>query len=76
MDKIIKTEVKLCPCCIETHEVQTVKTCVIEHYKGKTIRYDAVCYYCANADEYYEDEDMMRENHEKMVKIYETGKDL
>jgi len=76
MDKILKTEIKLCPCCMETHEVKTVKTRVIEHYKGKIIRYDAICYYCANADEYYEDEDMMKENHEKMEEIYENSKSV
>ena len=52
---------------METHEVKTVKTRVIEHYKGK---------YCANADEYYEDEDMMKENHEKMEEIYENSKSV
>lgn len=67
MGKILKTEIKLCPCCMETHEVKTVKTRVIEHYKGK---------YCANADEYYEDEDMMKENHEKMEEIYENSKSV
>ena len=54
MGKILKTEIKLCPCCME-------------HYKGK---------YCANADEYYEDEDMMKENHEKMEEIYENSKSV
>lgn len=76
MDQILKTEIRLCPSCMEVHEVETVKTRVIEHYKGKMVELDEVVFYCSKAKEYFEDEDMMLKNREKMMKIYKTGKNL
>lgn len=68
--KIIKKEVMLCTCCMEKHEVATVSIKTKTLYKEKEIEYDAICYYCANADEYYEDEDMISKNDIAMKNAY------
>ena len=60
--RIVSQEKRLCVCCMEEHEVQTV--CVNEEttYKDISIKYEATYYYCDRAQEFYADESQMRKN--------------
>ncbi len=60
--QIIRTEKKVCSCCMEEHEVKTVR--VKEHidYKNIPIDYVATYYYCDEAQELFVEEAMMRSN--------------
>ncbi len=68
--KIIKTEKKLCPVCMEKHNVQTVIVEDVETFGGKEITFNAIYEYCANADEYFETESLIRTNKKTMEKAY------
>ena len=37
----VKTEKKLCPCCMEEHEVRTVVVRESNVFKGVSVEYDA-----------------------------------
>ena len=41
----VKTEKKLCPCCMEEHEVQTVVVRENNVFKGVPVEYDAEYFY-------------------------------
>lgn len=60
--RIIKTEHKLCTCCMEKHDIKTVH--VREHavLKNVEVKYTAEYYYCDLADEFYMDESMISQN--------------
>ncbi len=60
--KVIKSEKRLCSCCMEEHDVKTV--CVNEHasFKNVPIDYVATYYYCEEAHEFFVEEAMMRSN--------------
>lgn len=60
--KTIKSEKRLCECCMEEHEVKTVIINDSTFFKGEEITFDSKYYYCDNADEYFEDEVMLDEN--------------
>lgn len=60
--KILKCENKLCFCCMETHDVKTVLTNEIAIFKGVEVSFVAESIYCDRAEEWFEDERMMREN--------------
>jgi len=60
--KILKNEIKLCPSCMEDHNVDIVE--VMEHvsFKGVEVKFSASYEHCANSDEYFANEDMIRAN--------------
>ena len=53
--KIIKSEKRLCSCCMEEHEVKTVL--VMDHatFKNSTVNYEASYLFCELAEELYMD---------------------
>ena len=54
--KVINIEKKLCPCCMEEHNVQKIETVESNVFKGIHVKYNAEYYYCDQADETYADE--------------------
>lgn len=71
MDKVIKREVKLCPCCMETHEIDTLEKIDFNVFRGEEIEYKSTCEYCKNANVYYQTEEQLNESFEEMRKSYE-----
>ena len=67
---ILRTEKKLCPCCMEEHDVQYVKTTANNIFKGVTVEYPAEYLYCDKADEMYEEEAQISENDISMKNAY------
>ena len=68
--KVLKSEKKLCTCCMEEHTVKTVLINDQITYKNVKIDYDATYFYCANADELFMDEDQLQDNDLKMKDAY------
>lgn len=62
-DKILKIEKRLCPCCMEEHEVKTVLVTEKTIFKNVKVKYQAIYQYCENADTLYENEEQMIENY-------------
>ena len=60
--KIIKTERRLCTCCMEEHEVKMVRIRERNIFKGVPVEYDAEYFYCDRADETYADEQQISQN--------------
>lgn len=58
----IHSERRLCTCCMEEHEVKTVR--VMEHTRIKNVpvEYEAVYLYCEAAEELFADEGQIQEN--------------
>ena len=74
--KIIKSEKRLCTCCMEEHEVQTVIVREKATFKGKKITYEASYLYCDMADELYMDEQQMQENDITLKDAYRKSEGL
>ena len=74
--KIIRSEKKLCPCCMEEHEVKTVL--VMDHavFKNTQVQYEASYLFCDEAEELYMDEQQMRDNDVKMKDAYRKEEGL
>ena len=74
--KIVRSEKKLCPCCMEEHEVKTVV--VREHnvFKGAEVDYDAEYIYCDQADETYAEESQISANDIAMKNAYRVATGL
>ena len=70
-DKIIKTEVMLCPCCMETHEVQTVEYMDKTVYNGVELGTDTISCYCSLADTYFEVDEIISRNYRVLVETYQ-----
>ncbi|MCH5342461.1 MAG: DUF4065 domain-containing protein [Acetatifactor sp.] len=68
--KVIRTEKRLCTCCMEEHKVKTVL--VQEHaiFKNTKVNYEASYLYCDVAEELYMDEAQMQENDIVMKDAY------
>lgn len=73
---IVKKEVKLCPCCMEEHEVCVVTVDEYSNFKGKDVEFSATYAYCSLADEYYEEGDMSSLNDIAMKNAYRKTCDL
>ena len=67
---IIKNEQKLCPSCMEEHQVSIVEVVEREIFKGLEIEFDAIYEYCQNTDQFLENEDMIRTNSLAMKDAY------
>ncbi len=74
--KVINTEKRLCTCCMEEHEVKTVL--VREHttFKNIEVSYDATYFYCDVAEEFYADEQQMKENDVQLKDAYRKAEGL
>ena len=73
---ILKNEKKLCSCCMEEHEVQTVIVMDSNIFKGVPVEYKAEYYYCDQADEYYADEQQISKNDIAMKNAYREKEGL
>ena len=73
---ILKKEKKLCSCCMEEHEVQTVIVMDSNIFKGVPVEYKAEYYYCDQADEYYADEQQISKNDIAMKNAYREKEGL
>ena len=51
--KIVKSEKRLCTCCMEEHEVKTVLVKESATFKNVKVSYDALYFYCDIAEELY-----------------------
>ncbi len=67
---VLKTEMRLCPCCMEKHDVQTVTVPESNTFKGIVIEYTAEYSFCDKADELYADEEQISSNDISMKNAY------
>ena len=74
--KIMKSEKRLCTCCMEEHEVKTVLVKDYATFKNRKIAYDAVYMYCDLADELYMDEQQIKENDIHLKDAYRRAEGL
>ena len=74
--EVIKKEVKLCVCCMEEHEVFTVKEHESTVFKGKNIEYEAIYEYCENCDEFSSTEEMLSQNDIALKNAYRMAMGL
>lgn len=68
--KVLKSEKKLCTCCMEEHEVKTVLIKEQASFKDRKVSYEACYMYCDVADELYMDEHQIQDNDIKMKDAY------
>lgn len=74
--KIIRTEKRLCTCCMEEHEVKTVLLQEQSTFKKVKVDYEATYYYCDLADELYADEEQMQKNDVSLKNAYRNREGL
>lgn len=74
--KIVKSEKRLCTCCMEEHEVKTVLVPEQATFKNVKVAYEASYFYCDAAQEYYMDEQQMRENDVRLKDAYRKEEGL
>lgn len=67
---IIKIERKLCLCCMEEHEVQTVVRIEQNTYLGAVVEHEATYEYCNRADSLLATEEMLTANYNAMLAAY------
>lgn len=60
--KVLKSEKKLCLCCMKEHDVKTVQVKEQTIFKNSNVIFDAVYFYCDVADELYGDEQQIEKN--------------
>lgn len=70
--QFIKSEKRLCPCCMETHEVSTVLVSAETTYKNIKVNYDAFYEYCENTKILYMNEAQLLRNSENIKHAYEN----
>ena len=73
---ILNIETKLCTCCMEEHEVKTVRIIEKATFKGRTVNYEASYMYCDVADELYMNEQQMQDNDIRMKNAYRRAEGL
>ena len=74
--KILKSEKRLCTCCMEEHEVKTVLVMDKATFKNTEVDYEAYYLYCDLAEELYMDEKQMQDNDTRMKDSYREKKGL
>lgn len=74
--KIIKSEKKICSCCMEEHEVKTVLVMEQATFKNSTVEYEASYFFCELAEELYMDEQQMQDNDIKLKDAYRKKEGL
>lgn len=74
--EILKKEKRICPCCMEEHEVKTVKAKEQSTFKNRQVNYDAIYTYCDFADELYMDERQIQENDIRLKNAYRRAEGL
>ena len=73
---ILKSEKKLCTCCMEEHEVKTVLIEDEAAFKGVEVTYEAEYLYCDRAEEIYMNEDEIQENDIRLKDAYRKKEGL
>lgn len=68
--KVISSEICLCTCCMEEHDVKKVQRKEHTIFKDTPVDYDAIYFYCVRAEEMYMDEEMMSKNDIAMKDAY------
>ncbi|MBR5800297.1 MAG: DUF4065 domain-containing protein [Lachnospiraceae bacterium] len=74
--KILKREKCLCTCCMEEHEVKTVLLIEQATFKNAKVDYEVSYLYCDVADEFYVDEQKMKENDMRLKDAYRKEEGL
>lgn len=74
--KIIKSEKKLCTCCMEEHEVKTVLVEEQVTFKKINVRYEACYLFCDRAKELFMDEQQIQENDVRIKDAYRKSEGL
>lgn len=74
--KIIKSEKRLCSCCMEEHEVKTVLVMEQTTLKNKQVEYKALYSFCDVAKELYMDEQQMQDNDIRLKNAYRRSEGL
>lgn len=74
--KIVKSEKKLCPCCMGEHEVKTVLVAEEVIFKNKKIKYEASYLFCDLAEELYMNEEQMKDNDVRLKDAYRKSEGL
>ena len=74
--KMIKSEKRLCTCCMEEHEVKTVLVKEQATFKNVKVEYEAIYLYCDGAEEFYMDEQQMQENDIRLKDAYRRKEGL
>lgn len=68
--KVVRTEKRLCPCCMEEHEVQTITENESNVFKGVPVEYMAEYFFCDQVEETYADEQQISLNDIAMKNAY------
>ena len=74
--KIMKSEKRLCPCCMEEHEVKTVLVEETATFKNSKVDYEASYLFCENAEELYMEELQIQENDIRLKNAYRRKQGL
>lgn len=74
--KCIRTDKRLCACCMEEHEVRTVQVWEKSAFKSVPVSFWAEYLYCDEADEFYADEEQIKKNDIRMKDAYRMGQGL
>lgn len=74
--KIIKSEKRICSCCMEEHEVKTVLVKEQASLKNSTVEYEASYLFCETAEELYMDEQQINDNDIRLKDAYRKQEGL
>jgi len=74
--KVLHSKKSLCTCCMEEHEVKVVRVMEHTNFKNVYVDYEATYFYCENADEFFADESMIRENDKSIKDAYRERQGL
>lgn len=72
---ILKTEHKQCLCCMEEHDVHTIKIHEKVTFKGLPVEFDAVYEYCEKCESTLESEERITENYNALLAAYQDAVD-
>ena len=70
--RVIKSEKRLCTCCMEEHEVKTVVVLEQATFNNVKVEYEAIYLYCDVAKELYANEQQLQENSVRLKDAYRT----
>ncbi len=74
--RVIKSEKRICPCCMEEHEVKTVLIEDQAVFKNRAVEYEATYFLCDLAEELYMDEQQIKNNDIKLKDAYRKQEGL
>ena len=73
---VVKSEKRICSCCMEEHEVKTVHVMEQATYKNVKVDYEASYLFCEKAEELYVDEQQIQKNDIKLKDSYRVKEKL